>query len=142
MKTRISLILIVGLVALSFAPLAAQKVAADSTASKLVVVWTSGDPEVAESMVLMYTHAAKVNNWFKDVTLIIWGPSQKLLTGSVRFQEKVKKMQEDGVVVEACIACSNMLGTTDQLKACGITVKGMGTPLSNYLKSGAKVLSF
>jgi len=114
----------------------------EQTSDKLVVVWTSGDPYVAERVALMYTHAAKTNGWFKDVNLIIWGPSAKLISENIKLQDKVKSMQEDGIVVEACIACSNSYGVTDDLKKLGFDVKGMGKPLTDYLKSGAKVMTF
>ena len=39
--------------------------------NKLVVLWTSGDPDVAHRVCLMYAHAAKKNGWFDEVTLII-----------------------------------------------------------------------
>jgi len=51
-------------------------------------------------------------------------------------------MQKDSVIVEACVACSNMYGVTNDLKVCKVDVKGMGTPLTNYLKRGYKVISF
>ena len=50
-------------------------------------------------------------------------------------------MIADGVKVEACIACANMYGVADQLKAVGIEVKGMGSVLSGYLKENWKVLT-
>jgi len=109
---------------------------------KLVVLWVSGDRDVAEKSCLMYTHAAKKYEWFSEVTLIIWGPSAKLLAEDEAIKEKVLKMQEDGVKLEACVACSNMLGVTDELKGLGIDVKGMGVPLTDYLKSGYHVLTY
>ena len=109
---------------------------------KLAVLWVSGDPDVAEKSCLMYTHAAKRNGWFDDVVLIVWGSSSRLLAEDKALQEKVKAMIEDGVILEACIACSEMLGVTEELKALGIDVKGMGLPLSNYLKSGYHVLTY
>ena len=109
---------------------------------KLAVLWASGDPDVAEKSCLMYTHAAKRNGWFDEVVLIVWGSSSRLLAESKELQEKVKAMIEDGVILEACIACSNMLGVTEELKALGIDVKGMGVPLTNYMKSGYHVLSY
>ncbi len=109
---------------------------------KLVVVWTSDDPYVAERVAFMYTHAAKTAGWFKDVTLIIWGPSAKLITENLKLQEKIKSMQKDGVVVEACITCSDAYGVTEDLRKLGYDVKGMGKYLTGYLKSGAKVLTF
>ena len=45
---------------------------------KLVVLWTSDDPYLAERVAFMYTHAAKRNNWFNDVELIIWGAICKI----------------------------------------------------------------
>jgi len=109
---------------------------------KLVVLWTSDDPYVAERVAFMYTHAAKTAGWFSEVTLIIWGPSAKLAAENLKVQEKLKEMQEDGVVIEACVVCANAYGVTDDLKDMGFVVKGMGSPLTGYLKSGAKVLTF
>jgi hypothetical protein len=54
----------------------------------------------------------------------------------------VKAMIKDGVILEACIACSNGFGVTEELKALGIDVKGMGVPLSSYLKTGYHVLTY
>ncbi len=109
---------------------------------KLVVLWASGDRDVAEKSCLMYAHAAKRNGWFDEVVLIVWGSSSRLLAEDEALQEKVKAMKSDGVILEACIACSNMLGVTDELKDLGIDVKGMGLPLSDYLKSGYHVLTY
>lgn len=109
---------------------------------KLAVLWVSGDPDVAEKSCLMYTHAAKRNGWFDEVVLIVWGSSSRLLAENEDLQEKVKAMIKDGVILEACISCSNMLGVTDELKALGIDVKGMGVPLTNYLKNGYHVLTY
>lgn len=109
---------------------------------KLVVVWTSDDPYLAERMVLMYTHAAKTAGWFSEVTIIIWGPSAKMVSENLKIQEKLKAMQNDGVEIQACIACANAYGVTEDLKNLNFEVKGMGKPLSDYLKSDAKVLTF
>ena len=109
---------------------------------KLVVLWTSDDPMVAERVALMYTHAAKTAGWFSEVTLIVWGPSAKLIAENIKLQEKLRAMQKDGVVIEACVACANAYGVVEDLKRLGYDVRGMGKPLSDYLKSGAKVLTF
>ena len=119
-----------------------QTVTQEQTTDKLVVLWTSDDPYVAERVAFMYTHNAKKNGWFKQVTLIVWGPSAKLISENLKLQEEVKSMQKDGVVVEACNACANAYGVTEDLRKLGYDVKGMGKPLTDYLKSGAKVLTF
>jgi len=113
-----------------------------SDKQRLAVVWTSGDPEVAEKVCFMYAHNARLQGWFDEVVLIVWGPSAKLLSENKDLQERVKKMIADGVKVEACIACANMYGVANQLKALGIDVKGMGPVLTTYLKEDWKVLSF
>ena len=107
----------------------------------LVILWTSDDPMLAERMVLMYTHAAKTAGWFEHVTLIIWGPSAQLTAENEEIREKLTAMQEDGVVIEACVACANAYGVTSELKALGFDVKGMGKHLTDYLKSGKKVMT-
>lgn len=113
----------------------------ENNTNKLAVLWTSGDPEVAEKMVFMYTLNAKKQGWFDEVVLIVWGPSAKLLAENKMLQEYVKKMQDAGIKVEACIACARMYEVDGKLKELGIDVKGMGVPLSNYLKEGWKTLS-
>jgi len=113
-----------------------------TTNNKLVVVWSSADPEVAMSMTFMYTHAAKRNKWFEEVTLVVWGPSAKLITEDQTLQQKVRDMQHDGVEVEACLVCANMYGVAGKLEQMGFNVRHMGKPLSDYLKSGVHILNF
>ena len=110
--------------------------------SKLAVLWTNGDPEVAEKVCFMYTLNAKKQAWFDEVVLIVWGPSAKLLSENSTLQESVRKMEEAGIKVEACLACANMYNIADKLKGMNIDVKYMGVPLTNYLKTGWKVLTF
>jgi len=109
---------------------------------KLVVVWTSGDKEVAKNMVFMYTLNAKKKGWFEDVTFIVWGPSSKLLSDDAKLQETVKEMIDEGVKLEACLRCAENYGVVERLKDLGIDVKLMGEPLSNYLKEDRKVITF
>ncbi len=108
----------------------------------LVVVWTSGDIDVAEKMVFMYVNAAKGAKWFDEVVFIVWGPSAKLLSENENLQERLKKMQEIGIRTEACVACARMYGVDDDLRELGIDVKGMGMPLSDYLKKRYHILTF
>jgi len=110
--------------------------------TRLAVLWTSGDPDVAHQACFMYTHNARKAGWFDEVRLIVWGPSAKLLAGDKNLQAEVKAMIADGVKVQACVACANSYGVSDDLRALGIEVKGMGKPLSNLIQSDWKVLTF
>ncbi|MFO7775525.1 MAG: DsrE family protein [Candidatus Hydrogenedentota bacterium] len=108
----------------------------------LAVVWTSGDPDVAHRMALMYTHAAKTQGWFDEVNLIVWGPSQRLLAADKEVQQKIEEMAADGVIVEACVVCAESYGLTDRLEELGLEVKAMGAPLSGHIKGDTDVITF
>jgi len=107
----------------------------------LVVLWTSGDREVALKMVFMYTLNAKLRGWWEEVILVVWGPSAKLLTEDKELQASIAKMREAGVVLEACKACADQYEVSPGLEAMGIDVKYMGTPLTEYLKEDRAVLA-
>ena len=108
---------------------------------KLVVLWTSGDREVARNMVFMYTKNSRLKGWWGEVRLVIWGPSAKLLSEDTELQEELEEMEEAGVMLEACKACSDRYGVSDVLEKLHINVKYMGAPLTNYLKEGFTVLT-
>ncbi len=113
-----------------------------STSSRLATVWTSGDPDVAHRMALMYTHAAKRSKWFDEVRLVVWGPSARLLAADKDLQAKVAAMKKDGVDVKACVVCADSYGVTQALRDQGIEVLPMGKPLTDMLKSDWKVVTF
>ena len=108
----------------------------------MAVVWSSGDPDVAHRVCLMYTHAAVTQKWFDEVRLVVWGPSARLLAADKDLQAKIKAMMKDGVNVQACIVCADSYGVTETLRGLGIEVKPMGRPLTDMLQSDYKVLTF
>jgi hypothetical protein len=111
--------------------------------TRLAVVWSSGDPDVAHRVCFMYAHNAKRSKWFDQVKLIVWGPSARLLAGDKDLQAYVKRMEADGVEILACVACADSYGVTAKLRELGIEVKGMGKPLTDLLQDNAwKVLTF
>jgi len=110
---------------------------------KLVVLWTSGDRDVALKMVFMYTLNAKLQDWWKDVTLIVWGHSAKLLSVDTELGNYALEMIKAGVEVVACKACADSYGVSDILEKMGTEVKYMGQPLTRYLKEDEyKVVTF
>lgn len=141
MKIHLVLFLLL-LITSSTKQIHAQAVNTNTASDTLVVVWSSGDPEVAIKACLMYAHAAKKNKWFNEVILVVWGPSEKLLAENATMKDKVAAMKKDGIIVEACVACSNMYNVTNELKVCEVDVKGMGVPLTRYLKRGYKIISY
>jgi hypothetical protein len=112
--------------------------------NRISILWTSGDPAVAEHVVMPYSFYSKKAGWFDEVRLIVWGPSSKLLSESEAFQKKIAELQEAGVIVEACVVCADSYGVSDQFREMGIEVIPMGEPLSDRLKSDGewKVITF
>ncbi len=109
---------------------------------KLVIVWSSGDREVALKMVFMYALNSKLNGWWDDITLIIWGPSSDLLSQDYELQEYLSRIKEAGIVVEACKACTDMSGVSDRLQQLGVGVKYIGEAFTAYIKEGRKIITF
>ena len=112
------------------------------SSESLVIVWTSGERDVADKMVFMYAFNAKKYEWWQDITLIVWGPSGRLLVQDRELQEKLKQMQDEGVVIKACKGCSDQLGISDELADLGIEVKYIGKELTDYIQSQSHVLTF
>jgi hypothetical protein len=110
--------------------------------SRLAVLWTSGDRDVALKTAFLYTLNAKRQGWFDEVTLIVWGPSSKLLSEDAELQERVRDMAEVGLDLVACKWCSDSYGVSEALERLGIEVKYMGAPLTEMLKADWEVLTF
>jgi hypothetical protein len=108
---------------------------------KLVIIWSSADREVAFNMVFMYTSNSKKFGWWDDITLVVWGPSAKLLAEDQELQEHIKNMIDRGIVVKACKLCADSYGVSGKLEKLGITVKYM-EELTDYIKEGRNILTF
>ena len=108
---------------------------------KLVIVWSSADRDVALNMVFMYVTASKQLKMWDDITLVVWGPSAKLLAEDEMLQIHLKNMIDLGVVVKACKMCSDSYGVSHKLEKLGIIVKYM-QELTDYIKEGRNILTF
>lgn len=108
---------------------------------KLIVLWTTRDVEVAMNMAFMYAKNSKIRGWWKDVELVIWGPSAEVTVNNTIIQNELKEMQNAGVEIKACIACANRYGVTEKLQDLGIEVISMGLPLTEELKAGTKLIT-
>jgi len=108
---------------------------------KLVLLWTTGQQGTIREMLIPYTLNSKLQNWWDDVTLIIWGSSTEYLKSHQEDLDFVKKAVEIGINVEACKACSDNYGMSELLEECGVDVRYMGQPLTDYLQSDVKVMT-
>ncbi len=112
-----------------------------ANSNKLAILWTSGDPRIAENFVGMYGPTAKRAGWFEEVNIILWGPANKLVVENPHTQAQLKKMLAAGVKVYSCQACAQSYGLVNSLRALGVDVRYMGEPLTTYLKRGYRTLS-
>ena len=113
----------------------------NETPSRLLVLWTSGEKETALNMVLMYTTNSKLQNWWDEVVLLVWGAASRLAAEDPEVQARIVAARQVGVRVIACIACARNLGVVEALQQQGIEVFPTGQFLSDWIKSGDKVLS-
>jgi hypothetical protein len=134
-------LLMLSFLCVPFVALAKGESAADEP-NNLLVVWTSGDKDVAVKMVFMYTYNAKKNGWWEGIKLLVWGPSAKLLSEDKELQDYVRKMKEEGVDVIACKACADSYGVSEKLEAMGINVFFVGQNFTKMLKSDWKTVTF
>lgn len=109
---------------------------------KLVVLWTSGDREVAINMMFMYIKNSIKKNWWKEVNLIIWGPSAKLVAEDKEILKELQESQDLGITVEACRACASNYEVVDKLEKLNVNVRYMGQPLTEYIKGQDEVITF
>ena len=108
----------------------------------LVVLWTTADKEVFTKVVFPYVSNSKKYNWWSKEILIIWGPSAKLCAQDRQIHKHINKLIKNGIVLKTCKWCSDQYGVSSVLDSLGVDVEYMGEPLTDYLKSGYKVLTF
>ena len=107
----------------------------------LVILWTSADREVAVQMAFMYAGNAKKLGWWKEVTLLIWGPSARLAAQDPQIREHLPGLAEAGVRLFACRKCADNYGASAKLEAAGVTVVYAGELLTAWIKEGKALLS-
>jgi len=105
------------------------------------ILWTTDNKETSINMVLLYAHNAKLKAWMEEVTILVWGASQKLIAEDKEIQEKVKKMIKDGVKVVACLKCADNMEITESLNSCNIDIFYTGEYLSTWIKSGDTIIT-
>ena len=107
----------------------------------LVFLWATESRDVALTMLFPYALNSKREGWWDEVTLIVWGPSAKLLARDDELQERLRKLDREGVNLEACKACAEGYGVADDLEKLGVDVYYIGERLTEYMKEGRRILS-
>jgi hypothetical protein len=108
---------------------------------KLNILWLTDNKDIFFNMISMYAINSRLNGWWNEVNIIIWGASAKMVGSDEQVQSEILEMLSHGVTIEACKACCDNFGVTDKLLELGINVRYMGEPLTQYLKSTEKLLT-
>ncbi len=111
-------------------------------ATKLFVLLSTGDREVALEVGLVYPLNAVKNKWMDEVKLIVFGPSEKLAAHDMEIQAKLKELSGAGIDVIACRWCADRMKITDLLEKAGIKVVYVGPIISQLIKDGWASLTF
>lgn len=107
----------------------------------LHILWTNADPVTAEKMVFMYAVNALKEEWWKRVTVVIWGSTATLAAKDAAVRSQIERLRADGVEFSACRACADELGVTAELEEMGVEVIYWGEPLTQLLRGCAPLLT-
>ena len=111
--------------------------------NELLIVWSSGEKEVAKKLVLLYGSVILERKYWDEATIMIWGPSAKLLAEDKELQEQFKVVRDSGVKFNACVVCTDDYGVSDTLKNLGVELIHTGEILTESLQSdNIKVITF
>lgn len=111
--------------------------------NKLLIVWSSGEVEVARKLVLLYGSVMLERKYWDEATIMIWGPSAKLLAQDEKLQEQFKVVQKSGVIFNACVVCTDEYGVSDALRELGVALIHTGEMLTEALQSDdVKIITF
>jgi hypothetical protein len=111
-------------------------------ATRVFVILSSGDREVALEVGLVYPLYAAKNKWMDEVKLIIFGPSEKIAAYDTEVRGRIDELQKAGIEVMACKWCADRMNITGILEETGIKVVYVGPIISQLLKDGWASLTF
>lgn len=93
-------------------------------------------------MVFVYAKNSILESWLYTVTLLVWGPSSQLFVNDAFLQEELFQFQGAGVNVAASKACVEKFGIVPQIEALDMYVFYTGEFLTDWIKSGDKLITF
>jgi len=111
--------------------------------NKLLIVWSSGEKDVAKKLVLLYGSVMLERKYWDEATIMVWGPSVKLLAQDIELQKQFKVVQKAGVKFNACIVCADDYGVSEKFRSLDIDLTHTGEMLTDSLQSDdVKVITF
>ncbi|MBI5843796.1 MAG: DsrE family protein [Deltaproteobacteria bacterium] len=115
--------------------------AESETDDHLLILWTNDNRDTSINMVFMYAENSLKHGWWGEVTLLIWGATARLAAGDEEIRGHVKTLINAGVKTIACRQCADNLGIRENLEKMGVEVFYTGGFLTEWIKSGKKILT-
>ncbi len=107
----------------------------------LFILWTNADETAAKLMLFMYAENSIKQDMWKDIMIIVWGATTKLVAESEAMQAEIKRLKDLGVKFSACVTCAKELGVEEKIEALGIDLIKWLKPLTAVIKGGKKMLT-
>ena len=92
-------------------------------------------------MVFMYAINSLIRGWWDEVTVIVWGPSAKLVATNSGVQDKIELAKAQGVNISACIACASQYGVVEELKQLDLEVIPWGEKLTGLIQNNEHIIT-
>ncbi|WP_029906052.1 hypothetical protein [Prevotella sp. 10(H)] len=108
---------------------------------KINILWTTDNKDTIFNMISMYAINSKKRGWWKEVNVILWGASVKLVGNDTQVQTEVLEMLQNGISVEACKDCCDNFNVSEVLLKMGVNVRYMRQFLTEYLKNNEKLIT-
>ena len=99
---------------------------------KLLVIIATGDREKALTG-LMYAKNAVKRGWLRDVKVVYFGPSERLMCSDTEVADAAIEVAGLGESY-ACKAISDRETISDRISEMGIRVEYVGSIISEYIK--------
>jgi hypothetical protein len=107
----------------------------------LVILWATENKDTFNKLIYLYAKNSMRNDWWKNIKIIIWGPSQQLINDE-EVKNKIVELKNVGVEIEVCKWCSDSYNVTEKFEGIDVNPIYMGEPLTKYLKEDVKVMTF
>ena len=101
----------------------------------LLIIISTPSIESIKKFPLLYSSVALERDYFKQLHVMFWGESIKILQHDESLQSMVIQIAKTGVEFSSCIVCSNEYGATEILERIGVTCNHTGELMTKALKS-------
>ncbi len=103
--------------------------------SKVIVIISSADEELIWTGIFYATKGTR-NSFMDDIRLVLWGPSERIISENNELQGMIREYQEFGNPVYACKTCSDRYDVSEKLEKLGYEVDYVGSIVSGWIKEG------